>query len=51
MRPASKPRPQMRSAPPRSRNDEMIFQNGGPRGGARHHGGRPSGGRGPRRGR
>lgn len=53
MRPASKPRPQMRSAPPRSRNDEMIFQNGGPRGGgARHHGGgRPSGGRPPRRGR
>ena len=53
LRPASKPRPQMRSAPPRSRNDEMIFQNGGPRGGgARHHGGgRPSGGRPPRRGR
>ena len=51
MRPASKPRPQMRSAPPRSRNDEMIFQNGGPRGGgARHHGGgRPGGARGPRR--
>ena len=51
MRPASKPRPQMRSAPPRSRNDEMIFQNGGPRGGGvRHHGGgRPGGARGPRR--
>ena len=51
MRPAPKPRPQMRSAPPRSRNDEMIFQNGGPRGGgARHHGGgRPGGARGPRR--
>jgi len=51
MRPASKPRPQMRSAPSRSRNDEMIFQNGGPRGGgARHHGGgRPGGARGPRR--
>lgn len=51
MRPASKPRPQMRSAPSRSRNEEMIFQNGGPRGGgARHHGGgRPSGARGPRR--
>lgn len=40
MRPAPKPRPQVRSAPPRSRSDEMIFQNGGPRGGgARHHGG------------
>ena len=52
MRPASKPRPQMRSAPPRSRNDEMIFQNGGSRGGGRHYGGgRPSGGRPPRRGR
>ena len=52
MRPASKPRPQMRSAPPRSRNDEMIFQNGGPRGGgARHHGGGRPGGRPPRRGR
>ena len=51
MRPAPKPRPQMRSAPPRSRNDEMIFPNGGPRGGgARHHGGgRPGGARGPRR--
>lgn len=51
MRPASKPRPQMRSAPPRSRNEEMIFQNGGPRGGGtRHHGGgRPGGARGPRR--
>ena len=51
MRPAPKPRPQMRSAPPRSRNDEMIFQNGGPRGGGvRHHGGgRHSGARGPRR--
>ena len=51
MRPAPKPRPQMRSAPPRSRNEEMIFQNGGPRGGgARHHGGgRPGGARGPRR--
>ena len=51
MRPASKPRPQMRSAPSRSRNEEMIFQNGGPRGGGvRHHGGgRPSGARGPRR--
>ena len=51
MRPAPKSRPQMRSAPPRSRNDEMIFQNGGPRGGgARHHGGgRPGGARGPRR--
>ena len=51
MRPAPKPRPQMRSAPSRSRNDEMIFQNGGPRGGgARHHGGgRPGGARGPRR--
>lgn len=51
MRPAPKPRPQMRSAPHRSRNDEMIFQNGGPRGGgARHHGGgRPGGARGPRR--
>lgn len=49
-RPAPKPRPQMRSAPPRSRNDEMIFQNGGPRGGGRHHGGgRPGGARGPRR--
>jgi len=51
MRPASKPRPQMRSAPSRSRNDEMIFQNGGSRGGgARHHGGgRPGGARGLRR--
>lgn len=51
MRPAPKPRPQMRSAPPRSRNDEMIFQNGEPRGGGvRHHGGgRPGGARGPRR--
>ena len=51
MRPAPKPRPQMRSAPSRSRNEEMIFQNGGPRGGgARHHGGgRPGGARGPRR--
>lgn len=51
MRPAPKSRPQMRSAPPRSRNDEMIFQNGGPHGGgARHHGGgRPGGARGPRR--
>lgn len=50
---APKPRPQVRSAPSRSRNDEMIFQNGGARGGgARHHGGgRPSGGRAPRRGR
>jgi hypothetical protein len=51
MRPATKPRPQVRSAPPRSRSEEMIYQNGGARGGARHHGGRPSGGRGPRRGR
>ena len=51
MRPASKPRPQMRSTPSRSRNDEMIFQNGGPRGGGARHqgGGRPGGARGPRR--
>ena len=50
-RPAPKPRPQMRSASSRSRNEEMIFQNGGPRGGgARHHGGgRPGGASGPRR--
>lgn len=53
IRQAPKPRPQVKSAPSRSRSDEMIFQNGGARGGgARHHGGgRPSGGRAPRRGR
>ena len=51
MRPAPAPRPQVKSAP-RSRGDEMIWQDRGSRGGGRHHGGgRPSGGRPPRRGR
>lgn len=41
MRPAPKARPSVRSAP-RSRDDQMIFQNREPRGGgSRHHGGRP----------
>ena len=49
MRPAPKPRPQVKSAP-RSRDEQMIFQERGPRGGgARHHGGR-NGSRPPRRG-
>ena len=50
MRPAPTPRPQVKSAPPRSRNDEMIWQNGGARGGGRHHGGARPSGRPPRRG-
>jgi hypothetical protein len=51
MRLASVPRPQVKSAP-RSRDDEMIWQDRRSRGGGRHHGGgRPSGGRSPRRGR
>ncbi|MBQ7760211.1 MAG: hypothetical protein IJ376_03750 [Acidaminococcaceae bacterium] len=45
--PQPRPRPQVKSAP-RSRDEQMIFQNGGPRGGARHHGGRPGGARPPR---
>ena len=50
MRPAPQSRPQVKSAPLRSRNDEMIWQDRAPRGGGRHHGGvRPSG-RAPRRG-
>ena len=52
MRPASppRPRPQVKSAP-RSRDEQMIFQNGGgPRGGGpRHHGSGRPGGRGPGR--
>lgn len=49
MRPAGqqRPRPQVKSAP-RSRDEQMIFQNGGPRGGRQHAGG-PRGGRAPRR--
>ena len=51
MRPAPSTRPQVKSAPPRSRNDEMIWQDRVPRGGGRHHAaGRPSGARPPRRG-
>ena len=51
MRPAPSKRPQVKSAPPRSRNDEMIWQDRAPRREGRHHvGGRPSGGRPPRRG-
>ena len=45
------PRPQVKSAPPRSRGDEMIWQDRAPRGGGRQHGGARPGGRAPRRGR
>ena len=51
MRPAPAPRPQVKSAPPRSRGDEMIWQDRAPRGGGRQHGGARPGGRAPRRGR
>ena len=50
MRPAPSPRPQVKSAPPRSRSDEMIWQDRAPRGGGRHHGGDRPSGRPPRRG-
>lgn len=49
-RPAPAPRPQVKSAP-RSRGDEMVWQDRGPRGGGRQHGGARPGGRAPRRGR
>ena len=51
MRPAPAPRPQVKSAPPRSHGDEMIWQDRAPRGGGRQHGGARPGGRAPRRGR
>ncbi len=51
MRPAPTPRPQVKSAPSRSRGDEMIWQDRAPRGGGRQHGGARPGGRAPRRGR
>ena len=50
MRPAPSPRPQVKSAPTRSRGDEMIWQNGGARSGGRHYGGARPSGRPPRRG-
>ena len=50
MRPAPSPRPQVKAAPPRSRGDEMIWQNGGARSSGRHHGGARPSGRPPRRG-
>ncbi len=50
-RPAPAPRPQVKSAPPRSRGDEMIWQDRAPRGGGRQHSGARPGGRAPRRGR
>ena len=50
-RPAPAPRPQVKSAPPRSRGYEMIWQDRAPRGGGRQHGGARPGGRAPRRGR